>query len=205
MDELPLDTGRRTDSDRALYGAAVEGDREAVRMLVERHHHQLIAYCIASGWAHNDAEDAVQLAWMRFFQHVQSAGKDVSKVLHKPESLRFWLITTTLNALRQEHRSSQRRDALAKRATQEASARGQLVDDPDYLEPLEIEEQRSQLRGAFARLSEACRQLIGLLLFDPPLSYDEISELTGRPRGSIGPTRRRCIEQLRSAIENGGS
>jgi len=140
---------------------------------------------------------------MRFFQHVQTAGQDPSKMLRRPESLRFWLITTTLNALRQEHRSSRRREALAERASLEASARGQLVDDPDYLEPLEIEEQPMLLRGAFGRLNEACRQLLGLLLFDPPLSYEEISEITGRPKGSIGPTRSRCIDQLLSVIENG--
>ena len=30
-----------------------------------------------------------------------------------------------------------------------------------------------------------------------PLSYDEISEALGMKRGSIGPTRQRCMEKLR--------
>jgi len=35
-------------------------------------------------------------------------------------------------------------------------------------------------------------------LADPPLSYDEISQQLGMPKGSIGPTRARCLEALRN-------
>ena len=46
-----------------------------------------------------------------------------------------------------------------------------------------------------------CQHLLRLLLVDPPLSYDEIAAAVGRPRGSLGPTRRRCLTQLRSLLE----
>jgi DNA-directed RNA polymerase specialized sigma24 family protein len=32
---------------------------------------------------------------------------------------------------------------------------------------------------------------------DPPVPYAEISDRLGIPIGSIGPTRRRCLEKLR--------
>ena len=32
---------------------------------------------------------------------------------------------------------------------------------------------------------------------DPPISYDQISATLGIPKGSIGPTRARALEQLR--------
>jgi DNA-directed RNA polymerase specialized sigma24 family protein len=48
-------------------------------------------------------------------------------------------------------------------------------------------------------LPEARRELLLLLLADPPLSYDEISARLGIPRGSIGPTRARALEQLRES------
>lgn len=190
-------------SDRLLYTNAVSGDRSAVRDLVVRYHPQLVAYAAANGWSRSDCEDAVQLAWMRFFQHVQRAGQDPTKALRKPESIRFWLMTTTLNALRQEHRTSRRQETLVDRATSEAAARSQLFDEPDYLAPIHLEERVSEVRVAFARLTEQCRELISLLLMDPPLSYQQISDLSGRPRGSIGPTRQRCIEQLRTLIDGG--
>ena len=67
-----------------------------------------------------------------------------------------------------------------------------------------IESERAQaLRSAFSRLGEECRQLLKLLFVDPPLSYDEIAAVTGRPRGSIGPSRQRCLGQLRRHLPAG--
>jgi DNA-directed RNA polymerase specialized sigma24 family protein len=62
------------------------------------------------------------------------------------------------------------------------------------------DEAAREVVAAFETLSEDCRQLLRLLTADPPLSYEEISELVGRPIGSLGPTRARCIERLRAAI-----
>ena len=39
-----------------------------------------------------------------------------------------------------------------------------------------------------------------MLLADPSLSYDEISQRLGIPIGSIGPTRGRCVARLRVAL-----
>jgi len=50
---------------------------------------------------------------------------------------------------------------------------------------------------AFAELPPACRRLLLLLLHDPPLPYAEIGEKMGRPVGSIGPSRARCLDKLR--------
>ena len=53
---------------------------------------------------------------------------------------------------------------------------------------------------SFRRLSEGCQQLLRLLTIEPALSYEEISDATGRPIGSLGPTRARCIERLKAAM-----
>jgi hypothetical protein len=37
-----------------------------------------------------------------------------------------------------------------------------------------------------------------MLVKDPPVSYGEISRITGMPVGSIGPTRARCLKKLRA-------
>jgi len=36
-----------------------------------------------------------------------------------------------------------------------------------------------------------------MLIEDPPVPYTEISARLGIPVSSIGPTRRRCLEQIR--------
>jgi DNA-directed RNA polymerase specialized sigma24 family protein len=43
--------------------------------------------------------------------------------------------------------------------------------------------------------------LLELLMADPPASYIEISSQLGLPVGSIGPTRRRCLERLRVLLQ----
>ena len=56
---------------------------------------------------------------------------------------------------------------------------------------------RAALREAFTHLPPDSRQLIALLIQDPPVSYAEISAKLGIPVGSIGPNRARCLEKLR--------
>ena len=69
--------------------------------------------------------------------------------------------------------------------------------------PLMIEQEvidaelNAALRVAFAQLPAACRQLLSMLMSDPPLSYAEISATLPIPIGSIGPQRARCLDRLR--------
>jgi DNA-directed RNA polymerase specialized sigma24 family protein len=58
-------------------------------------------------------------------------------------------------------------------------------------------ERHAALRAAFATLPRSDQRLIALLLEDPPVSYAEISVRLDIPIGSIGPTRRRCLDKLR--------
>jgi DNA-directed RNA polymerase specialized sigma24 family protein len=58
-------------------------------------------------------------------------------------------------------------------------------------------ERHAALREALGDLPPSGQQLILLLLQDPPLSYADISARLGAPVGSIGPTRRRCLDKLR--------
>ena len=58
-------------------------------------------------------------------------------------------------------------------------------------------ERHAALREAFTHLPPSCQQLIGMLIEDPPVPYEEISARLDMPVGSIGPTRRRCLDKLR--------
>lgn len=54
--------------------------------------------------------------------------------------------------------------------------------------------------AAFATLPPAGQALLRLLTTVPPLSYEEIAALVGVPVGSIGPTRQRYLQRLRTAL-----
>ncbi|MEV6975667.1 hypothetical protein [Kitasatospora sp. NPDC093806] len=56
------------------------------------------------------------------------------------------------------------------------------------------------VREAVAALPGRCPQLIAALAEDPPPTYRELSERLGMPRGSIGPTRSRCLACLRARL-----
>jgi RNA polymerase sigma factor (sigma-70 family) len=114
-----------------------------------------------------------------------------------PEALAGWLVTTT------------RREALraltAARRQVPAGAEGELdiADDVDLTAPdrglLRLERQEAVL-AALAELPDPLRQLLLMLVADPPKPYSEISETLGIPIGSIGPTRMRGLERLRRLL-----
>ena len=57
------------------------------------------------------------------------------------------------------------------------------------------------MRAALGRLDERCRELlIAAFSADRP-NYDQLAERLGMPRGSIGPNRGRCLNKLRTLIE----
>jgi hypothetical protein len=58
-------------------------------------------------------------------------------------------------------------------------------------------ERHEALLAGLAELPARQRELLLLLVADPPLSYAEISQRTGIPVGSIGPTRGRALDRLR--------
>ncbi len=65
-------------------------------------------------------------------------------------------------------------------------------------------ERNTAVRLAFARISERCQALLRLLAAPEALSYEEIAAALGMPIGAIGPTRARCLDQLRRTPEMAG-
>jgi RNA polymerase sigma factor (sigma-70 family) len=65
---------------------------------------------------------------------------------------------------------------------------------------LEIEtlERAALLLDLIAGMRPRCQQVLrALYIEDPPLSYEQLRERTGIPLGSIGPTRARCLDELK--------
>lgn len=58
-----------------------------------------------------------------------------------------------------------------------------------------------RVRAALARQSPRCRALLEALYADDEVAYADVSARLGMPVGTIGPTRGRCLENLRRALE----
>ena len=167
-----------------LVAAAAAGDSAAWDALVNLYSGLL--WSIARGFrlSSADAGDAVQTTWLRLVENLDR--------IEDPARLPGWLATTV------------RRECirLLKRGGRERlSADDDLPDLPDPADPLDThlltEERDAALWLAFGRLPERCRVLLRALMVSPPSSYAEISAALGLPIGGIGPTRGRCLDQLR--------
>jgi len=169
----------------ALVGAANRGDQEAWRELVARYSPLLVSVIRRFGLSRSETEDVAQTVWLRMVEHLGT--------LREPHALPKWLITTgRREAMR--HLSSGRRDRPHDPQTDTWPA---LATDDDPDEALDRAERHQALLAGLAELPARQRDLLVLLLVDPPIPYVTISERTGIPVGSIGPTRARAIERLR--------
>ena len=172
-----------------LLRRVIDGDERAWSEVVDRF--AGLVWSIARSYRLSSAatDDVVQTVWLRLAEHASR--------IRQPERLASWLATTTRNESLRVIRGNQR-------VTPQAST-------DEYIEPTtpSIEERVSDavtlqaVLDAFARLPPEDQQLMRLLCAVPPLDYETISELIGRPVGSIGPTRARCIERLRKLLPPG--
>jgi DNA-directed RNA polymerase specialized sigma24 family protein len=62
-------------------------------------------------------------------------------------------------------------------------------------------ERRSAVRQAVATLPARRRRLLETMLDHPDMGYDQLATVLSMPRGSIGPTRQRCLDDLRQRRE----
>jgi DNA-directed RNA polymerase specialized sigma24 family protein len=60
------------------------------------------------------------------------------------------------------------------------------------------------VRDLFTQLAPKHQVFLTMLMADPALSYQEISERLQMPIGSIGPTRARCLRKLAALAEGQG-
>jgi RNA polymerase sigma factor (sigma-70 family) len=169
-----------------LVEAARSGDAAAWDALVDRYLPLVTAVIRRLRLSPADADDVNQTVWLRLVEHLDG--------LREPRALPGWLATT---ARHEGLRLIKRRGRDL--PVDPAGAAFDIAEDSDPGETLVQDLRSHALREALLELPESRRELLLLLLADPPLSYDEISARLGIPRGSIGPTRARALEQLRES------
>ena len=111
--------------------------------------------------------------------------------IRDPAALPGWLTTTT-------RRECNRVRACGPRTAggRAGAGRENIPDKQNRTAEQELlaAERHAALREAFTCLPPSRQQLMALLIEDPPVPYTEISARLGIPVGSIGPTRRRCLD-----------
>ncbi|MEU4803972.1 sigma-70 family RNA polymerase sigma factor [Actinosynnema sp. NPDC023587] len=170
-----------------LFVSARDGDREALGRIVEVLTPVLWQVARAQGLDRERAADAVQTTWLRLLGAM--AG------IHSPRALTSWLVTVTKReswTLRDEQRG---RELLGVAPDEQLPDPGPRPDEQAV-----FTDRRARLWEAVGRLSHRCRELLRIVAFVRRAEYAEISAALGMPRGSIGPTRGRCLAQLRKQL-----
>jgi RNA polymerase sigma factor (sigma-70 family) len=170
-----------------LLEKATAGDAAAWEALVDEFGGMVWGVARSFGLDAAAASDVAQTTWLRLVEHASA--------IRDPAALPGWLATTARREALRLIRRSQRE------VVDDVSPTTAVDPTADVDDRMDEDRRRQAVVGAFGQLNDACQQLLRLLSVDPPLPYAVIADMVGRPIGSIGPTRARCLERLRSLCD----
>ncbi len=180
------------ESDQELLRLCRKGDARAWERLADRYERLVFSIPLNYGLSREDAADVAQLTFTILIQTLDTPTEI--------ERLGPWLATV---ARRHTWRlmDRRRRESTGEREDLAESAKLVGKRDADSVEHWELTE---WLHDGLSRLNEPCRELLQALYFDEKdSSYANVAARLGRPVGSIGPTRARCLESLRKVMTGG--
>jgi len=188
-------------SNTDLVHRCLGGDEGAWHLLVRRYGRLVHSVPVRYGLTPAEIDDVGQEVFVALAQQLHQ--------IEDPERLPAWLATTarriSWRAIQQRRVEAPGHDADL---TEIDVPAGTLVGSarmPTLTELMSGWDRLAALEQAMARLGNRCRELLQLVFFDPSEpTYDDISVALAIPKGSIGPTRNRCLAQLRSILEGLG-
>lgn len=165
-------------ADQVYVERCRDGHTEDFSLLVGRYQKPLFAYLARRLGDPREAEEAAQESFVRAFLGLRT--------LRRPEAFHTWLIGIAARVLKEQFRSSQRRERDRAAAREWAETGPER--EPDY--PLE---------EVVAGLPESYRQVI-LLRYYEGLSCQEIATRLELPLGTVTKTLSRAYALLRQEL-----
>jgi RNA polymerase sigma factor (sigma-70 family) len=182
-----------TDRHAACVVAARDGDRRALDVLVADLTPLVWHVARGHGLDRNTAEDVVQTVWLALLRHLDR--------LVEPRALAGWLVVATRREAQRTWTPARREAALSDELAEQLESQYGLPEDAAL-----VTDRDHRLWRAFGRLSQKCQELLRLTVLAGRAEYRAVAEALSMPRGSIGPTRGRCLTMLRTHLDaEGGS
>lgn len=170
-----------------LFQAAANGDSQAWDALVQRFSGLVWSITRAHRLNTANAADVNQTVWLRLVENLDR--------IRQPDRVGAWLAAVTRHECLRVIRKTGREIPTA---SPEPAAHQPAHDIDTHLLD---HERHAALLHAIERLPPQWRTLTRLLMADPPPSYQEIAAGLGIPIGTIGPTRQRILQRLRTTPE----
>ncbi|HUF39506.1 MAG TPA: sigma-70 family RNA polymerase sigma factor [Anaerolineales bacterium] len=174
------------ETDHDLIQACRKGEARAWERMLEKYERLVYSVGLKTGLTVEDAADITQVTFTILMQSLEDLRADTR--------LAPWLATVA------------RRHAwriMAKRRREPVGHVADVAESPQIAEkstnPFETWERIEWLRMGLEKLDERCRKLLQSLYFEAEQpSYAEVAEQFDMPVGSVGPTRARCLEKLKT-------
>ncbi|MBO2451882.1 sigma-70 family RNA polymerase sigma factor [Actinomadura barringtoniae] len=168
------------DDNAYLVARARDGDGAAWAKLVDRYSGLL--WSIARSFSLNDADsgDVVQTTWLRLVERIDQ--------IAEPAAVGGWLAVT---ARRESLRVAQRRGRELPSEIPDSSSPG-----PEQVAV--ARERLGRVAAAIHTLPQRCQALLRMFALAP--TYADLAAALDMPIGSIGPTRARCLDNLRRKL-----
>jgi RNA polymerase sigma factor (sigma-70 family) len=188
-----LDTRQGPRNDRELVAACLSGDEQAWTELIDRYNRLIFSIPLKQGLDRDQAADIFQAVCLDLVAELPR--------LRDPQALPAWLIQTTLHKVSKWRRGSGR--FVADDGTHADHVEAPATDMPDAL--IREVQQSQAMRDAVRGLSDRCQRMVQMLFFETPARpYKDVAAQLGVATGSIGFLRGRCLDRLRSALEEIG-
>jgi len=179
-----------TASDEALIDACREGNTHAWEEVLNKYERLVYSIPLNYGLSHDDAADVVQTTFTSLIQSLDTLRAD--------SRLGSWLATVAQRNTWRLIARARREDSTAYEVLAEHTASV----DPAGAEALDRLEQIEWVHSGLSLLNCRCRDLLLALYFaGPEPTYAQVAGIMGVPVGSIGPTRARCLERLKHALQ----
>jgi len=183
-------SGQPQPADALLLARARHGDALAFRGLVDRYAHRLFALAASLIGNSTDAEDIVQETFAGAFRGLRA--------FEGRSSVRTWLTGILVRQTAMHRRRASRREArfVPLEVTGDATA--------TVPSPIRAADARIDVMDAIQSLSPQHRDVVVLRELEG-LSYDEMAEVLGIPRGTVESrlfrARRRLQERLKGYLD----
>ena len=177
---------RHAATDGEIVRAVLAGDVELYSVLVERHRDRYARYAVRMLGSRDAAEDAVQDALVRAFDHLADC--------REPDKFAGWLFLILRNRCFAEQRRHQREGRMPEEAAGTVAA-------PDRSDgAVERRERDVALQRAVGELTPEQREVL-VLKHVEELPYEEIAQITGATVASLKMRMHRAYDRLRELMK----
>jgi RNA polymerase sigma factor (sigma-70 family) len=175
-----------------LIEECLKGNESAWSDLIDKYENLIFSIPIRYGFSEEDSADIFQGVCMDLLAELPR--------LREPKALPAWLIQVARNKCFRRKQVSRRNQVqeIDDFDPPEAS-----VKEPENL--IAQVQQEQLVREALSELSPQCLKLVQMLFFeDPPRPYEQVAKQLKLASGSIGFTRRNCLDKIRERLETLG-